>query len=330
MKQNINKNLLFGDSHCRSNPKRRTFLKTACVVAGGLAVGGLPIPGVSNTYNKKLKDTSLAAAMPKIQVGDYVISRLVLGGNPTWGISYQGKMLSKLMLDYFTDDNIVKLLRQSEHAGINTWQTGFNKRLEGVWKKYKDEGGKMNLIVLHSIGKIPLKEIASLHPIAIVHHGGVTDRFWLKGELNKVHDYVKKVKDLGILAGVSCHKPVVIQKVTDEDWENDLFMTCFYEMTRSKVEWKKMIGFEPFQYIFHKNDPEIMCSRIRSTNKPVLGFKILAGGWAADKKQLTEKAFKFAFQNIKVSDGVIVGMLPAFDDQVSENVKYTVEYGRSV
>ena len=126
MKQNINNNLPFDDSHCRANPRRRTFLKTACVVAGGLAVGGLPTPGVSNTYNNKLKDTSLAAAMPKIQIGDYAISRLVLGGNPTWGISYQGKMLSKLMLDYFTDDNIVKLLHRSEQAGINTWQTGLS------------------------------------------------------------------------------------------------------------------------------------------------------------------------------------------------------------
>ncbi|GAG00719.1 unnamed protein product, partial [marine sediment metagenome] len=146
------------------------------------------------------------------------------------------------------------------------------------------------------------------------------------GKFQKVHDYVKEVKDTGVMAGVSCHKPEVIEKISEEDWENDLFMACFYEITRSKEEWKKMLGFTPFQYIFHDNDPKRMCRAIRSARKPVLGFKILAGGWAADRKELTEKAFKFAFQNIKASDGVIVGMLPAFDDQVSENVKYTVKY----
>jgi len=37
----------------------------------------------------------------------------------------------------------------------------------------------------------------------------------------------------------------------------------------------------------------------------------------------------YAFQNIKPSDGVIVGMLPVFSDQVTENAGYTIKYGSS-
>ena len=317
-------------SRCRSNQARRTFLKIAGGMAGALAVGGFPVSGESASFDEKPEDASSAAGMPSIQIGDYSVSRMVLGANPVWGYSYQGKMLSKLMVQYYNDDNIVKLLHDSERAGITAWQTNFDKRTPGVWKRYRDEGGSMHLIILHQKSGKPIREIAAAKPIAIVHHGGVTDRFWVNRQMDKVHDFVKEVKDAGIMAGVSCHKPEVLEKISQDNWENDLFMACFYQMTRTPEEWEKMIGFKPFQYIFHGNDPRRMCSAIRSASRPVLAFKILAGGWAADRKGQAEEAFKFAFGNIKASDGVIVGMLPVYEDQVNENAKYTVKYGRSV
>jgi hypothetical protein len=41
-----------------------------------------------------------------------------------------------------------------------------------------------------------------------------------------------------------------------------------------------------------------------------------------------KEAFRFAFQNIKPSDGVIVGMYPRFFDEVSANAKYTRQFGK--
>ena len=70
-----------------------------------------------------------------------------------------------------------------------------------------------------------------------------------------------------------------------------------------------------------------MCQSVRNTDKPCLAFKILAGGWAAGSPERTGQAFIYAFQNIKPSDGVIVGMLPAFDDQAGENAGHTIRYG---
>ena len=71
-----------------------------------------------------------------------------------------------------------------------------------------------------------------------------------------------------------------------------------------------------------------MCNVIRSVEKPVLGFKILAGGFSADRPELTEQAFQFALNNVKQTDGVIVGMLPVFTDQVSENAALASKYGQ--
>ena len=47
--------------------------------------------------------------------------------------------------------------------------------------------------------------------------------------------------DCGVLAGVSAHNPDCIKRVADEGWENDLFMCCFYYVTRPKEEQEKLL-----------------------------------------------------------------------------------------
>ena len=301
-------------------------MKQACGVSAALAAGGLTASAGRKEAGGK---ASTSGSMPLVRIGSHSVSRLVLGANPIWGYSYQGELMSKFMVNYYNDDNIIKLFRQSEQAGINTFQTNFDKRFPNVWNRYRDEGGKMNLIILYHPKEVTVKEAAKHNPIAIVHHGGVTDNYWRNNKFQLVRDFVKEVKDTGLLAGVSCHEPDVVDRVTEEDWENDLFMACFYVMSRQEADWRKVLGFKPIQTTFYPGDPERMCLVMRRTRKPCLGFKILAGGWAAGKPQQTEQAFQYAFQNIKASDGVIVGMLPAFEDQISENAKYTIQYGSS-
>ena len=58
---------------------------------------------------------------------------------------------------------------------------------------------------------------------------------------------------------------------------------------------------------------------IRQTKKTCLAFKVLAAGRLADSPQKLEKAFRFAYANIKPQDAVIVGMYPRFKDEIHEN-----------
>jgi len=60
---------------------------------------------------------------------------------------------------------------------------------------------------------------------------------------------------------------------------------------------------------------------IRQVPRPCLGFKILAAGRRCDSRESVRQAFEFAFQNIKPSDAVIVGMFPKFSDHISANVQ---------
>ena len=71
-----------------------------------------------------------------------------------------------------------------------------------------------------------------------------------------------------------------------------------------------------------------MCPVIQKVEKPVLAYKILAAGRLADRKPEIDRAFKYAFDNIKTKDGVIVGMFPKFRDQVTESARLTIQHGK--
>jgi len=74
--------------------------------------------------------------------------------------------------------------------------------------------------------------VESARPIAMAHHGGVTDRLFAEGKSREVHDFVKQAHDCGVLAGVSAHNPDCIKRIAEEGWEVDFFMACFYFLTR--------------------------------------------------------------------------------------------------
>jgi hypothetical protein len=66
---------------------------------------------------------------------------------------------------------------------------------------------------------------------------------------------------------------------------------------------------------------------IRQVKQPCLGFKILAAGRMCSSDPQVEAAFKFAFEHLKPTDGVIVGMYPRYQDQIGQNAQYTRQFG---
>jgi len=84
---------------------------------------------------------------------------------------------------------------------------------------------------------------------------------------------------------------------------------------------RKMLGELPLGYVFLEKDPERMCRVIQQTRKTCLAFKVLAAGRLADNPRKLEKAFRFAYSNIKPQDAVIVGMYPRFKDEIRENTE---------
>ena len=209
----------------------------------------------------------------------------------------------------------------------------FHRRSAPRFCAVRERGSKIQFILLASgyESGVP-KEALELQPIAIAHHGGVTDKLFRAGRYAVVRDFVKKVHDAGLVAGISMHNPDNLARIEDSDWENDFYMTCFYYLTRSPEELGRIVS-EPTveqtlgEYYFFAGDPDRMTQRVRGARKPCLGFKILGAGRLCKNAQMLEKAFAYAYRSIKPVDGVIVGMYPALSDEVQENVALAKKYG---
>jgi len=272
--------------------------------------------------------TSPAPLLPTIRLGDHRVTRLIAGSNPVSGYSYMGPILDRHMREYFTPAQTVEFLWSCERAGINTHQFSNPEKMAGVFRTLRQRGSKMKFICLHAggSGRASVEQVVrDTQPIAIVHHGGVTDRLFREGKSREVCDFVKRVRDAGVLAGVSAHNPACIKRIADEGWPVDFFMTCFYYLTRSQEEMEKMPPVVTLQigYPFFACDPVAMTQVIQQVDQPCLGFKILAAGRKCHNGQAVKEAFKFAFEHVKPTDAVIVGMYPRYHDQIQENAQYT-------
>ncbi|NQU26329.1 MAG: hypothetical protein HQ567_34015 [Candidatus Nealsonbacteria bacterium] len=303
-------------------PARRAFLrKMSATAASGLALGAVARADDPPAENAKL---------PTIKLGKYDVTRLVAGWNPIGGHSHTTLNMARVMREYFTVEQTAQFLLDCEQHGINTWQYDHTEKGVAALRLAREKGSKIQPICLHAERSLdaPLKQvIEEAKPIAIVHHGGVTDAMFRAGRSHVVRNFVKLAKDQGLVVGVSSHCPDNIKQIADEGWENDFFLTCFYYVSRPREEQEETMGKVIVGEPFLQSDPEEMTAVVRQVDKPCLGFKILAAGRLGWSRFAVEKAFKFAFANIKPTDGVIVGIFPKYYDEIADNAKYTLKHG---
>ena len=302
---------------------RREFLTKLSATA---ALGLIGANGVKGSL-KSDKTSFLGqteCAMPTITLGSHRISRLICGSNPLLGYSYLGRHTDQQMREYFTPERTVEFLLKCEQAGITTHQASSRHDYINL---LRERGSKLKIFCLDSEQEKIKETIRIMQPFAMVHHGGVTDRLFAEGNSRVVHDYVKAVRDSDLLAGVSAHNPDVIKQIADEGWEVDFFMTCFYFLTRNHDKEDHMSIIPVGNYNFFMDDPLAMTKVIRQVKQPCLAFKILGAGRLCSGEDKVRAAFQFAFENIKPTDGVIVGMFPWFFDEIGANVKYVQEFG---
>ena len=69
-----------------------------------------------------------------------------------------------------------------------------------------------------------------------------------------------------------------------------------------------------------------MTAVMRATEKPCLGFKILAASRKCESEDTVREAFKYAFGNIKPTDAVVVGMFQRDLNQVAMNAALAREF----
>ena len=295
---------------------RRSFLHGGAALAAGLAGAGATLTGQQTAQPQS------TVQVPKMKFGGAEISRMVLGVNPFYGYAHYNNNFSVVMKEWYTEDKVCAIMHQCNRYGINAFNYVHMDRAPRDLARFRAEGGNMHLIVQVSAGVEASMLMKTLKPLAMHRQGEVVDKAYQNGQMNTVKEWCKQVRDLGVLVGVGTHKPEVIAQVEEEGWDVDFYAGCVYNRTRTSEEWKKALNGEIVEMpgeIYLQSDPPRMYRVMRQTRKPCFAFKILAAGRIPDRG--VDQAFRTAFESIKPTDGIYVGMFPRVKDEVRENAE---------
>jgi hypothetical protein len=279
-------------------------------------------PGIAMTIDAAI------AALPTVRFGPHRISRLIIGGNQIRGFSHWSAELDQQMRDYHTVDNTVAMWLHAERCGLDTMQSRGDPVIYERLRAYRERGGTMKW-VCQTAGEHPdyfgnVREIAEHQPIAIFHHGSVSDRMWQEGTFDQVEDRLKAIRDTGAMVGIAAHIPDIHRYVEDNGWDVDFYMTCFYNLSRQPEDGLLADGARPRER-FDDADRDTICTFIRQTAKPCIAYKILAARRKCESPADVKGAFEYAFRHIKPDDPVNVGMFQQDADQIAMNAEIVRE-----
>ena len=302
---------------------RRVFLKSTATLATGLAGAASEVLAQANQITS-LPDSEIK--VPKLKFGKVEISRMIVGVNNFLGFSHYNDILSGVMKEWYTPAKVVEVLQRCEKYGLNAYNYVHMGRAQNDWERYLSEGGRMHLVA-QATTEDPAELVGAVKPIAAWVQGERTDNAYRAGKMETIRDYCKKLRDLGVtMVGVGSHIPEVLAMVEEQGWEVDFYAGCVYNRRRTQQELRKLLGGELPEMpgeVYLQDDPPRMYKVFRQTRKPCVAFKIMAAG----RVRSPEAAFKLAFQSIKPTDFVCVGLFPRIKDEVKENAWWTTRHG---
>lgn len=260
------------------------------------------------------------------------VSKLILGDNPVHGHSYISDVTpGSKMMDYYTADNFLALLRHAEELGINAFLGLANDFTFRVWRQYKNEGGNMHLM-FQTYPPMDLEanimQMKGQNPIAIYHQGGSFDYMLETGQEEDAKARIRLLKKSGLPVGLCSHVPEVILRAEEEDWGADFYMTCLYNARKQqRGQQSGFITGKSKSLVFYPEDKYEMFKVIKQVQKPCLVFKMLAGGQVfygkdpSEYEAVLEKEFRDVYENMKPQDIGVIGVYQGDHDQLGQNVR---------
>ena len=305
-----------------TDESRRDFLGRVSTMTVAAAAASA---STSRAEPAKPSVESLENLLPTIQLGQYHITKLILGGNPIYGHSHFNRLYNQHLRDYHTPERVVDLLRACAKAGINAWQNSYTQRTVADVQRCRELGIPFHWLLLGKANWVEqptlIEEAAAYKPMGIAPHGSSCERLHREGRLNVLRDMLKRIRQTGVMVGMSAHNPEVIQIAEAEGWDLDYYMVCMYYHNRSDEEFKKLLGEVPMGEVYLPSDRERSLKVVRGASKPCLVYKVLAAGRANLSTAGVREAFKVALEGMKKKDAMIVGMFQEFGDQVRTNAQ---------
>lgn len=313
------------DEHAPAKSRREFLGRVAGTAAGVAAAGPLGRPSGATAGGAP----AAANLLPSVELGPHRVTRLVIGGNPIYGYSHFNRLYSQHLRDYHTPERVVELLKTCTAAGINTWQNSYAPRTIEDVERCRDAGIQFHWLLL---GKpdwdqqpTVIEQAARHRPIGIAPHGALAERLHRAGRLDVLRDLLKRIRDAGVLVGLSAHNPAVIELAEKEGWDVDYYMCCLYYLTRPRVEFAGLLGETPMGEIYLASDRARMLEVVRKASRPCLVYKVLAAGRADLAPAGIRAAFADTLRMVKPTDAMIVGMFQEFGDQVQMNAQFVRE-----
>ena len=281
----------------------------------------------------RLNINELKGELPKGKLGNFEISRLVLGGNLVGGWAHARDLIyaSQLFKAYNTEKKIFDTLILCEQAGINSMNIGYATM--PVLAKYKKiTGSKMKITIQVGIDRKssnPYDNVTQAidNGMDIIQlQGNQCDWLARDGEFNLISKYLDRVRSQGYLAGLGAHTIDSFILCEENGIVPDFYMkTMHHDNYWSAHPRENRMPFEVDgkmhldHNMFHDNCfctfPDRTVEFVNRTKVPVFGFKVLAAGAIHPKD-----GFNWAFEN--GADFICVGM---FDFQVVDDVNICID-----
>ena len=284
------------------------------------AVSGATLKSFHFTTLEELKGT-----MPKGKIGEFELSRLVMGGNLIGGWSHARDLIyvDKLIKSYHTDEKVMLTLQLAERCGINAIIS--NPQQCRIVSKYRQEtGGKIQFISDCGAGDTFIEGIeVSLDggADALYSHGGRSDQRVYDNDLSFFDELVKGlelIRSYGKPAGIGAHRIETIMACVGQGIKPDFWVKTLHthDYWSAQVDLEKKDVPEPG---WKDNNfclkPKEAIDFMSTLEEPWIAFKTLAAG--AIKPEV---GFSYAFNN--GADFICVGM---YDFQIVEDVNITLE-----
>ena len=267
------------------------------------------------------------------------VSKLIVGDNPFNGHSYiEDKTTGTEMVEFYTASKILETLFAIEESGINCMLPLADPYIIRLLKEYERSGGKMKWIFqpyMPMDQKVSMRQMLSLqNTIGIYHQGTTTDFKFETGKSDEIREQIAQYHTMGIPVGIGTHRPDVIVTAMEEGWDVDFLVACMQNarINREKEPSGFISGKTKSGLIFRKGDREIMLNTLAKYDKPVIAYKIFAGGQmflgkSPDEiRALIKDAYNTVFTALKPDDIACIGVFQRDKNELREDVEVFNEW----